>query len=153
MVETPRVLHLTLSLSRGGRRNAITGLAAALARRGQQSDLGCLEDLGCLADDVPREFGKPLVLARRGAIDLAARQRLVGFCRERGVDLIHAHDAASLLSGALVRWKASKLRLVYTFHRTASIDTRGLLQKARNSLALVAASAAVVNLESMVLSS
>jgi glycosyltransferase involved in cell wall biosynthesis len=141
---TSRVLHLALSFARGGRRSAVTNLARALADEGHASDLACLDSLACPAEEVAGDFGRTLVLARRGALDPRAPRAIATFCGDRGIDVMHAHDAASLWAGALARVTNRAPSLVYTFHRTATLDTRGLVQRARNSLALTAARAVVV---------
>ena len=50
-----------------------------------------------------RRFRSWHVLGRRGTFDRRAQRHLSSLCRERGIDLIHAHDAASLMAGAVAR--------------------------------------------------
>src|SRR3546814_8098273 len=88
------VLHLTLSYSNGGRREAIAALARGLRDLGVGSYLGCLDEFG--SEPVERDlFNGSFSLERNGMLDLVALRRLAAYCRAHAIDVVHAHDARS----------------------------------------------------------
>jgi glycosyltransferase involved in cell wall biosynthesis len=129
-----KVLHLTLSFARGGRRRAIATLSRELRRAGVQSDLCCLEAAGCPEAEVDEVADAHLVLRRRSLLDQRALGLLGEFCRERGVRIIHAHDAASQFTAACLRLRMPSLRLLMTFHRSLSFESATCRARLRNSL-------------------
>jgi L-malate glycosyltransferase len=130
-----RILHLTLSFERGGRRRAITLLTEGLQPLGVECNLCCLEALGCGPEEASDLFATAIALDRRGPLDGTALGRLVALCRARRVQLIHAHDAASQFAGALLQFRLPGLKLVMTFHRTLSFESARLRDRLRNSFA------------------
>ena len=130
-----KILHLTLSLARGGRRQAILGLAGALERRGHWCGLATLEELGCPAEEMARGGWRTDELKRKSLFDLDALRRLVALCDERGVDVIHSHDAASQFTGALVRLARPRTGLLMTFHRTLGFESARWRDRLRNAVA------------------
>ncbi|WP_158636477.1 glycosyltransferase family 4 protein [Luteimonas marina] len=127
-----KVLHLTLSYGQGGRREAIVALARGLADLGIECHLGCLDEF----DSAPEErtsFSGAINLERNGVFDLAALSQLRVYCREHGIDVVHAHDAASEAMAALAMPVAGPA-LLMTFHRTRSIETARLRDRLRNAL-------------------
>ena len=99
------VLHLTLSYSNGGRREAIATLAEGLSGLGVGNHLGCLEEFGC-EPDKRATFAGSFSLCRKGLFDLGALRRIGAYCREHAIDVVHAHDAARRLDTGIVaaRW-------------------------------------------------
>src|SRR5215831_14200576 len=130
-----RVLHVTLSLARGGRRTAIFSLADGLRKQGVSSEICCLDQLGCPAEEVAHLENAPLVLDRRSLLDRAAIQKLSRFFRQRNIDIIHAHDAASQFTAALARFPRRRPPLLMTFHRSLGIESATLSARLRNALA------------------
>lgn len=126
------VLHLTLSYSNGGRREAIAALAQGLHELGVVSHLGCLDEFG--SEPIARAlFDGSFNLERKSVFDLLALRRLAAYCREHTIDVVHAHDAASAAMAAL----AMPLRgpaLLMTFHRTRNIETARFRDRIRNAL-------------------
>lgn len=57
-------------------------------------------------------------------------------CRQRGVDLVHAHDHGNQYVASALHVMAPSLRAVMTFHRTLGIDTDGCHNWTRNALTL-----------------
>lgn len=140
-VDTMKVLHLTLSYSNGGRREAISALAQGLRELGVGNYLGCLDEFG--SGPVERDlFNGSFSLERKGVFDLVALRRLVAYCREHAIDVVHVHDAASEAMAALAMpWRGPALLM--TFHRTSSIDTARFRNRVRNALAGLRMSAVV----------
>jgi L-malate glycosyltransferase len=133
------VLHLTLSSSEGGRKQAITTLLRSLVDEGIACDLACLDPIDSPPQEVMGLVGAYEVIGRRSrgaATDLRALVRLVQFCRQRRVTIIHAHDGASHYFGAMARCFLPSVRLLMTFHRSSSIDTGRLRDRLRNALAI-----------------
>jgi glycosyltransferase involved in cell wall biosynthesis len=130
-----RVLHVTLSLARGGRRTAIFSLATGLRKAGVSSEICCLDQLGCPPGEVAHLESPVLVLGRRSLLDRDAIRRLSGFCRDRKVDIIHTHDAASQFTAALARLALPRTPLLMTFHRSLGMESATLSARLRNALA------------------
>ena len=127
-----KVLHLTLSYNNGGRREAIAALAHGLRELGVGSHLGCLDEFGS-APDERAPFEDCFCLDRRGLFDLGALRRLARYCRDKAVDVVHAHDAASEAMAALAMpWGPPGLLM--TFHRTRNIETARFRDRLRNAL-------------------
>lgn len=57
-------------------------------------------------------------------------------CRQRVVDLVHAHDHGSQYVASALRFVSPSLRAVMTFHRTLGIETEGRRNRTRNALTL-----------------
>jgi glycosyltransferase involved in cell wall biosynthesis len=138
-----RVLHLTLSFAPGGRRRAITTLVEHLRPLGCSADLGCLDQLGCAEGELADLFGSVTVLARRSVTDWKALRKLIAICDKQEVQIIHAHDASSQFTGALVRLWRPYLRVLMTFHRSLGHESARLRDRLRNAFA-TAQSGAVV---------
>src|SRR4051794_38489405 len=96
-----RVLHVTLSLARGGRRAAIASLVEGLRALGVDSDICCVDEFGCPPAEAAAMAGRVEVLHRRSLFDRTAIARLADLCRERNISVIHTHDAASQFTAAL----------------------------------------------------
>lgn len=136
-----KVLHVTLSFANGGRREAIAALAAGLAARGVRSSLCCLDGL----DSTPAEraaFDDAFALDRRKLFDLRALRRLSRYCAAQGIDVLHAHDAASEATCALAM-PFSRRPLLMSFHRTRNFESARLRDRLRNALVGLRASAVV----------
>src|SRR5262249_39561241 len=70
--------------------------------------------------------------------------KLTRLCDQRGVTLIHAHDAASQFTAALLRQWRPRIPLVKTFHRSLNSDTARLCHRIRNALACAYSSAIII---------
>ncbi|HEV3204423.1 MAG TPA: glycosyltransferase family 4 protein, partial [Gemmataceae bacterium] len=130
-----RVLHLTISFATGGRRRAITTLIERLRVQGVECDLGCLEDLNCPWRDVQGLAESVEILRRETLVDWKVLRKLIRICDERGIDAIHAHDAASQFTAALARLLRSRIKLVMTFHRSLGFESARFQDRLRNALA------------------
>ena len=139
-----RILHLTLAFHRGGRRTAIERLAAGLAELGMKSELACLDEIGCPVEEIEQLFGVVKVAGRSRGLRPRSIELLQKFCRERQIDVVHAHDAASQFAGALLRRRLSRLRLLMTFHRSLPIESVRLRDRLRNAYATAKSQAVIV---------
>lgn len=132
------VLHLTLAFRRGGRRDAIVTLARQLHAHGVRSSLVTLEgdrhELAEFAD----AFAHHQILGTRGLPSPGHIRQLRQWCITWGVDLVHAHDAASQLVASALRCVVPSLHTVMTFHRSLGFESAGWRNKARNALTLLA---------------
>lgn len=127
-----KVLHLTLSYSRGGRREAIAALAQGLRELGTASHLGCLDAYG--SEPAERAcFEGDFSLDRNGVFDGKALRRLRDYCRQHAIDVVHAHDAASEAMAALAM-PGNGPALLMSFHRTRDIETARFRDRLRNAL-------------------
>lgn len=131
-----RVLHLTLSVTPGGRREAILTLADQLRRRGVECGLLALRDTRSetagLAGKVDYWDGMGFS-GRPGILGLAAVRRV---SLEHQVDLIHAHDGASQYVASALRLTNPSVGAVMTFHRTLPLESEGIRNQLRNRLSL-----------------
>lgn len=130
-----KILHLVQSFGRGGRRQAIQTLMHGLGRLGVSSELCLLNELGCPVGEAVHVSTKINILGRRGGIDGRAIRRLARICRDRGTDILHVHDGASQLAGALTRLRRPRTRLVMTFHRSLGFESARPRDRLRNALA------------------
>jgi len=130
-----KVLHLTISMAPGGRRSAILTLAAHLERLGVRCELGCLHELGCSPEEAAR-FPVPVTaFEKKGLWEPQSIARLADFCTQRGVELVHSHDAESQLAAALLRQREPRIKLVKTFHRSLPFDSATSRDRLRNAFA------------------
>lgn len=126
------VLHLTLSYSEGGRREAIATLAEGLNALGVANHLGCLDEFGC-GPDKRALYAGSFSLGRKGLFDLGALRSLGAYCRGHAIDVVHAHDAASEATAALAMpWRRPSLLM--TFHRSRSFETARFRDRLRNAV-------------------
>lgn len=110
-------------------------LSGALVRRGIECYLCCLDALDADPDAKPPSlFSDALVLHRRGVLDFSALSRFRRFAKQHGIDVLHAHDAASELTCALAMPEPRKPMLM-SFHRTLSFESERPRDRMRNTLA------------------
>jgi L-malate glycosyltransferase len=128
-----KVLHVTLSFARGGRRTAITSLIQGLRSLEIESGLCCLDELGCLPEETAALEFPVKVLRRRSLLDLTALRGLRQFCREGKFDVIHTHDAASQFTAALSCLGMRRTPLLMTFHRSLGMESATLSDRVRNA--------------------
>jgi glycosyltransferase involved in cell wall biosynthesis len=72
---------------------------------------------------------------KKGLWEPQAIARLLEFCRQHGVDLVHSHDAESQLAAALLRQREPRIKLVKTFHRSLPFDSATSRDRLRNAFA------------------
>jgi L-malate glycosyltransferase len=138
-VTRPRhVLQLTLAFRRGGRRDAIVTLADQLHRHGVTTSLVALEGTTDDVADFAGSFAHHEILGTRGLPSVQQLLTLRRWCRTWGVDLVHAHDAASQVVATELRCVAPKLHSLMTFHRSLGFESAGWRNRVRNGLTLLA---------------
>lgn len=130
-----RVLHLTLAFTPGGRRRAITTLLERLPEFDTTCDLVCLDELGYDPSALDAPVGMVECLERRSLLDHRAWGKLVAICRQRGIQVVHAHDAASQFTAACARVRLPRLRLAMTFHRSLGFESATQRDRLRNAWA------------------
>jgi glycosyltransferase involved in cell wall biosynthesis len=118
-------------------------LAVGLRRLGVASDLCCLDKLECPEAGPAQLYGTVRVLHRRGLVDREALGELGKVCRAGHTRIVHAHDAASQFTGALLRLQRPGLRLLMTFHRSLGFESARLRDRLRNAFAIGQSSAIV----------
>jgi glycosyltransferase involved in cell wall biosynthesis len=138
-----RVLHVTLSLARGGRRTAILSLIDGLRKLGVDSDMCCVDALGCAPEEATQMGVRIEVLGRRSLFDRAALEKFRALCRDVRPEVIHAHDAGGQTTAAIARFGMKRIPLLMTFHRSRSNESATLLDRVRNALACTQSSAIV----------
>ncbi len=131
-----RVLHLTISFARGGRRDAILTLARAGRPHGVLPYLATLRGEPNELGPYPEAFEAHTDLGIRGRPSLRQLHALRDQCRAWGIQVVHAHDASSQFVASLLRYVAPSLRVVMTFHRSLGIESAGWRNRVRNALTL-----------------
>lgn len=135
---TIRVLHLTISFARGGRRDAIVTLAGASRLLGVLPYLATLRG-GGKEDSAAAAAGFEEVrdLGIKGLPSYRDIAGLKEFCITRGINVVHAHDASSQFVASMLRVVAPRLQVIMTFHRSLGIESYGLRNRIRNSVSLL----------------
>lgn len=136
------LLHLVLSFHRGGRRNAIMNLALH-ANDVVRGHMCCVEEFGCEIEEFAGLFCSTSTLNRNRRNHVSACRRLAALCRDREIDLIHAHDAASQYLAAFARFARPRMKLLMTFHRTLGFESARYRDKLRNAFCGVMSKAIV----------
>lgn len=128
------VLHVTLSFSNGGRREAIAELCRRLVPLGVTSHLCCLEAFDSSEAEREACFADAIELRRRRMLDWHALGRLRAYCAANAIDVVHTHDAASEATSALAL-PHHRLPILMTFHRTRDFESARPRDRLRNALA------------------
>lgn len=131
-----RVLHVTLSASLGGRRDAILTLSEYLQRRGVECGLLALRDPAGPLEGVAKGMDYCEGAGIAGRPTLRELAGLHQFCRAKRVDVLHAHDGASQYVASALRMAEPSRPAVMTFHRTLAMETAGVRNRLRNGITL-----------------
>jgi len=112
----PRVGHVVQSLEIGGLERVVATLAGRSGAR-YTGPVYCLDRDGFLAGAL-RERGVAVHTVARSprGFDPAALWRLAGRMRRDRLDIVHCHNYAALVYGALAALVAGNLPVVYTIH-------------------------------------
>ena len=103
---TPRlgVLHLIDTLEAGGAERVAVNLVNALPRGEFRPHLGTTRREGPLAELVHPDVGR-LRLGRRWRWDLAAIRRLIRYCRDEQIAVIHAHETSIFIAAIVAHFR------------------------------------------------
>jgi glycosyltransferase involved in cell wall biosynthesis len=134
--DEPRVLHLTLSFERGGRRDAIVTLARESAPMGITSSVVTLRGGAEALDPFAGTFAHVATLDLRGRATLTAVRQLRQWCLDWGIEVVHAHDAAAQFVASLLRIVAPQLHPIMTFHRSLGFESARRRDRIRNAVSL-----------------
>jgi L-malate glycosyltransferase len=132
----PRVLHLTLSFERGGRRDAIVTLAREMGTLGTEASVVTLRGGVEVLTPFRDEFLQHRTLELQGRPSTAAILQLRRWCREWEIEVVHAHDAASQLVASMLRVVAPTLHPLMTFHRSLGFESARWRDRLRNAVSL-----------------
>lgn len=119
-----RVVQVILNMTYGGAERLVQELAIDLKAAGAESLVVCLDAV--LGNTAPLErCGIDIVLVRRRQIflDPGALARLTGLLRQRGAQLLHAHDLSSLAYAVLAGFWLG-IPVLFTEHSRHYIDAR-----------------------------
>jgi glycosyltransferase involved in cell wall biosynthesis len=124
--------HVVLSLDVGGLERVVATLARAQHEAGARVVVYCLDGAGVLAQPLPAA-GVPVRVVHRRArgIDARAVLRLARMLRRDAVTIVHCHNHAAMVYGALAARLAARPRVVYTVHgaRTSARRATGRWQR------------------------
>lgn len=127
------VLHITLSLHHGGRREAILDLMQGLSLLGVENHLCCLDELGPPVESNRGLIKGVLELGRSRLLDIRTIRQLRGYCKQHQIDLMHSHDAASAVTCAMAM-PLPHTPLLMSFHRTRNIESARPRDRLRNAI-------------------
>ncbi|SIN67648.1 Glycosyltransferase involved in cell wall bisynthesis [Singulisphaera sp. GP187] len=117
----PRILHVVTRLGFGGLEVEILNLVHALERLGFEQGLCCLQDLGELADQLPKTV--PVWLSAGGSGPGSVPRRTARIIREWRPDIIHVRNGWGWPDAALAWLLALRRgRLVFSFHGWDSMN-------------------------------
>lgn len=131
-----RVLHLTISFARGGRRDAILTLARAGRTHGITPFLATLRGEPGEVAPYQADFEATTSLALTGTPSLRQVYALRDQCRRWQVDVVHSHDASSQFVASMLRCVAPSLHILMTFHRSLGFESAGWRNRVRNAITL-----------------
>src|SRR6187551_2028213 len=95
-----RVLHVVTSLEPGGMENGVCNLANALALRGIETTVACLERSGPFADRLPNPKAVE-ILGKRNGFSPRATLALWKTIRRLRPHVVHTHNLGPLIYGSL----------------------------------------------------
>lgn len=111
-----RILHIVHSLEIGGLERVVVDLAASFQARGHRTAICCLADGGPLAETAEKSGVIVCALKRRPGIDWRTVRKVPGLIRAGGYDVVHTHNAAGFLYGAVGAKLAGVRNIVHTEH-------------------------------------
>lgn len=110
-----RIAQVTPSLRGGGLERLVRDLAMALARRGHETAVFCMNGLGTYADELTTA-GVPVFECRERGIRMRGYPaRLISALRDFAPDVIHAHSG-TWLAASVAKSRLRGARLVFTDH-------------------------------------
>lgn len=110
------ILHVIDSLRAGGAERVLVDLVNGLSGRGIAVGVCITRSEMQMRPELPAEV-PVLVLGRRRTWDLGAIRRLVRYCRDQRVSVLHAHGRGSAQLGALVKClSGGRVKLVFHDH-------------------------------------
>ncbi|MBI1314232.1 glycosyltransferase [bacterium] len=129
----PTICQVLHSLHIGGAEVLAAGLARALSDR-FRFVFACLDDVGCLGEQLRDDGFTVELLGRKDGIDWRCGRRLGVFLKTQQVDVLHAHQYTPFfqsLVGRLSRWRTP---IVITEHGRHFPDSRSAKRVAVNRL-------------------
>ncbi|MGH7859781.1 MAG: glycosyltransferase, partial [Candidatus Binatia bacterium] len=127
-----KVLMLVHGLGVGGTEFVVFHLARFLRRSGVDVDVGCLDVVGALGDELRRQGFRVACYQRKPGLDLSLPWRIAADVRRNSVDVVHAHQVTSYAYGVLAKVFTRK-PLVFTehgrFHPDSSTRRRRLFNR------------------------
>ena len=111
-----RILHIVHSLNIGGLERVVINLAKGLLEKGHQPVICCLSEKGRLSEQAENSGVPVFALAKKDGIDPRIPFQLRSVIKAGVFDLIHTHNEAGLIYGALSALMAGQRKIVHTEH-------------------------------------
>ena len=127
----PRVLQLLLSLDPGGTERLVTEIARRLHPEWPMA-ICCLDTPGSWAAGLERDGIPVTALGREPGFRPGLGQSIARLCRNRRIDVIHAHHYSPFIYGALARAWAPGVAVVFTEHGRLSDAPPSAKRRAAN---------------------
>jgi glycosyltransferase involved in cell wall biosynthesis len=118
-----KVLHVLNSLEPGGMENGVVNLARALAPRGIESHVACLERRGAFADRLP-DSSEVMVLGKGTGFSPAAAWRLAREIGRLRPAIVHSHNLGALIYSGLATLGGWRCALVQGEHSQLTDEER-----------------------------
>ncbi len=135
----PLVAHVLHRLDVAGAEVLAAGLARQLAASPDHPYrflFICLDGRGILGEQLAAEGFEVIQMDRRPGLDVALARRLGTLIRQRGVDLIHAHQYTPFFYAAVGRLPAARTPILFTEHGRHYPDHRRLRRVLANRFLL-----------------
>ncbi len=122
MGERISVLHLIWALPRGGAERQAVELVRGLHGERFTVAVGCLSEMGPLADELSAAGIEVFPLHKRPGLDFGLSRRLAQALRAREVKILHAHMFTAALWGRLAARRAGVPGVISHEHSTFTLD-------------------------------
>lgn len=110
------ILYLTYSLNVGGLEKMVLDLAVRVNKGPYSVAVCAFEQEGALTAEFERNNVPALNLSKKPGLDLALVKNLLAIVKERGIDIVHTHDATPWLYGGILKMIHPQIKLVHTEH-------------------------------------
>lgn len=117
------VLHVVNSLDPGGMENGVVNLAHALAPRGIEFHIACLERRGAFAERLPAPE-RAIVLGKGRGFSPSAAWRLARLIGRLRPDIVHSHNLGALIYSGLATCGGMRSVLIQGEHSQLTAEER-----------------------------
>jgi len=110
-------MHVVLSLNSGGLENVVFNLAANVDRKTFDVSVCCIDEFGILENKFKKlDINLVLLKRKKGGTDWLLCQKLAKLLKEQKVDILHTHNFAPNLYGAIAGRLSYTPKIIATYH-------------------------------------
>ena len=132
-----KIMHMVLNLEIGGLENLVCEMARIQTQQGDEVVVCSLDSQEASLRKVEEDGFRIIYLDRRGGKDFRLLFRLVRLLKKEKPDILHTHNKAPLIYGALVRYLTKVPVLVNTRHGELKSYRHSFLLKAHDFIITV----------------